>query len=62
MSKPDLTKPTRQELRGFLVILVFEVQNNFVIIKFYFKTILMEHVLNGLFYADASIFPIFNVK
>lgn len=26
MSKPDLTKPTRQELRGFLVIFVFEVQ------------------------------------
>ncbi len=26
MSKPDLTKPTRQELRGFLVILVFEIQ------------------------------------
>jgi putative membrane protein len=26
MSKPDLSKPTRQELRGFLVIFVFEVQ------------------------------------
>ncbi len=26
MSKPDLTKPTRQKLRGFLVIFVFEVQ------------------------------------
>ena len=26
MSKPDLTKPTRQELRGILVIFVFEVQ------------------------------------
>ncbi len=26
MNKPDLTKPTRQELRGFLVIFVFEVQ------------------------------------
>ncbi len=25
MNKPDLTKPTRQELRGFLVIFVFEV-------------------------------------
>lgn len=27
MNKPDLTKPTRQELRGFLVIFVFEVLN-----------------------------------
>lgn len=26
MSKPDLTKPTRQELRGFLVIFIFEIQ------------------------------------
>lgn len=26
MSKPDLTKPSRQELRGFLVIFIFEVQ------------------------------------
>ena len=26
MSKPDLTLPARQELRGFLVIFVFEVQ------------------------------------
>ena len=25
MNKPDLTKPTRQELRGFLVIFAFEV-------------------------------------